>query len=175
MKKINLIKKISIIFSLVLIVSSCTAKQQQQYYFESLKYAVDYDDSCRVMYIKSYKQLSIYNCSNPRIYIDTSDHSYDITLHLHQGNDSTLTVSSRFELNDIGVSRFRILEKRTIDSTRSILILSDSVGMVKSVSRDCEFIYTVELQNYNDIDFLGGEIVVFEYDNHVIQIPPKMF
>ncbi len=187
----------------LLFLSGCgdNQKQSRLYLFETPNYC-DYDDSLRVIYIKSHKQLQetkvvyfgdfdynkpVYNALGHRVVsrvitsnkipvrykieIDTTDPGYDITLHLHPGNDSTLIITAPFELHNLNVVRYYMISD---NKNPDIFQFLDPLSMMKEIESD-ETIYTITLGDYKDIDFENGERVVLEYDTYKIPIPYQIF
>lgn len=185
----------------LLFLSGCSENKHEPYYlFETPDYC-DYDDSLRVIYIKSHKQLQetkvvyfgdfdynkpVYNAfghkiisrvitSNEtvrhKIEIDTTDPGYDITLHLHPGNDSILMITAPFELHNLSIVRYYMI---STDQESDIFQFLDPLNMTGKVESD-ETTYMITLKNYKDIDFSKGERVVLEYDTYKIPIPYQIF
>ena len=178
--------------------------EPKYYLFETADY-VEFDDSCQVIYVKSHRQLikdttfytilkcapgpcyRVYNALGqefiinnidhdyyPKITINALDQTYDITIHSHPGNDSTLVINSSIELPELNITRYYMIEELKVDSIRSVFQFLDPLRMTKSVEVDGN-IYTVDLENYTDIDFEHGERVVLEYDKYKIPIPYQIF
>lgn len=194
----------------LLFLVACNNNSVSKYYlFETSDY-VDFDDSCRVIYIKSHRQLikdttfytimkcdpepcyRVYNALGqefstnninhdyyPKLKIDTSDRSYDIIIHMHSPGDSVLVINSDIELNDLDLVRYYMPEIKKIDSIRSVFQFVDPLPMLWDYTLDDDtcggFIYTLDLMNYDSIDFQGGERVVLEYDKYKIPIPYQIF
>ena len=190
----------------LLFLSGCgdNQKQLRLYLFETPDYC-DYDDSLRVIYIKSHRQLQetkvvyfgdfdynkpVYNAfghkiisrvitSNEilpttvrrKIEIDTTDPGYDITLHLHPGNDSILMITAPFELHNLSIVRYYMI---STDQESDIFQFLDPLNMTGKVESD-ETTYMITLENYKDIDFSNGERVVLEYDTYKIPVPYQIF
>lgn len=196
--------KIKILSYLVLLLGliECGEKapEQERYYlFETADY-VDFDDSCRVIYVKSHRQLQeseefymigrvpneysrVYNAlghavsqnySSPKITVDTLDPSYDITIHMHSPADSIVVINSSVNLKNLDLVRYYMPEIVKIDSIKSVFQFLDPLSMVDSVDID-ETAYTIWLKNYKDIDFKNGERVVLEYSDYKIPIPYQIF
>lgn len=195
----NLIKFLVVL----LFISGCENNQKQSrlYLFETPDYC-DYDDSLRVIYIKSHKQLQetkvvyfgdfdynkpVYNALGHRVVsrvitsnkipvgykieIDTTDPGYDITLHLHPGNDSTIMITAPFELHNLNIVRYYMI---STDQESDIFQFLDPLNMTDKVESD-ETTYIITLKNYKDIDFSNGERVILEYSTYKIPIPYQIF
>lgn len=186
----------------LLVACSNNVEPEKYYLFETSDYC-DFDESCKVIYIKSHRQLikdtifytvrkcapgpcyTIYNAlgqemsmgniesgNYPKLTIDTFDPSYDIAVHLH---DSTLTITIPFEIQNIDLVRYYMVETFKIDSIRSVFQFLDPLYMVKEIEKEDETTYILCLDNYKDIDFENGERVVLEYDTYKIPIPYQIF
>lgn len=189
----------------LLFLAACNIEQGPKYYlFETSEYC-DFDDSLRVIYVKSHRQLikdttfyvivkcdpgpcyrvynalgqefstnNIYHERYPKITINTLDQTYDITIHSHPGNDSTLVINSSIELPGLSIIRYYMIEELKFDSIRSVFQFLDPLSMTKSIEVDGDM-YTVGLENYTDIDYERGERVILEYDTYKIPIPYQIF
>ena len=174
-------------------------KPEKYYLFETADY-IDFDDSCRVIYIKSHRQLQesdefymigrvpdeyscVYNAlghevsrdyRSPKITVDTLDPTYDITIHMHSQGDSIVVINSGILLKDIRIVRYYMPEIVKVDSIKSVFQFLDPLSMIDSVDID-ETTYTIWLRNYDNIDFKNGERVVLEYSDYKIPIPWQIF
>jgi hypothetical protein len=180
----NLLK---ILVVALLFLSGCSGNKHEPYYlFETAEYC-DFDDSLGVIYIKSHRQLievgsgtcsipDVYNAfghkaSEYRITIDTTDYTYDITLHLHLGNDSTVWITSEIKLLDLKLTRYYMISNY---QEPDIFQFLDPLNMTKEVVEDGNT-YMIALENYKDIDFKHGERVVLEYEEYKIPVPYQIF
>lgn len=168
------------------------------YLFETADYC-DYDPAERVIFVKSHRQLKecgefylkhrpdgydkVYNALghevstdfiNPKITIDTSDPSYDITVHMHSLGDSIVVINSEINLEWLDIRRYYMKEILVVDSIRSVFKFIDPLSIVKSIEVNNN-IYTVWLKDYKNIDFKNGERVVLEYSDYKIPIPWQIF
>lgn len=193
---------------LFLVACNNNSESEPKYYlFETSDY-VDFDDSCRVIYVKSHRQLikdtasyifmkydpdpcyTVYNALEqetsvcniryeyyPKITIDTSDKSYDIIIHMHSPGDSIIVINSNIELECLNLVRYYMPEIEKIDSIKSVFQFVDPLSILWDYTLDTSggFVYTIELIDYEDIDFQGGERVVLEYDKYKIPIPYQIF
>lgn len=189
----NLINALVILLFLMGCNNSKPLEEPRLYLFETSEYC-DYDDSLRVIYIKSHRQLQevwmnkrcldscsgVYNAlghevSNdlkyPKIIVDTLDPTYDITLHLHPGNDSTLMITAPFELHNLNIVRYYMISE---ECSPDIFQFLDPLCMIKFVEKEDEA-YIITLENYKDIDFEHGERVVLEYEDYKIPVPYQIF
>lgn len=193
--------KIFIYLILLFAVVGCKERpgQEKYYLFETADYT-DFDDSCRVIYLKSHRQLleshefymigrvpneysHVYNAfghpvsrdyKNPRITIDTLDPGYDITIHMHSPADSVVVINSAVKLKDLNLQRYYMPEIVKVDSIKSVFQFLYPLSMVKDIEVDGTM-YTIWLENYEDIDFKNGERVVLEYSDYKIPIPYQIF
>lgn len=197
-------KLIKILVALLLL-SGCNNKEQPEllYLFETADYC-DFSDTCRVIYLKSHRQLieteelylknrpsnetdGVYNAFGhavsldfeyPKIAIDTIDKTYDITIHMHSPADSILSISSAVELKNLGLTRYYMPEIIRVDELRSVFQFLDPLPMLLSYEVDNFgglYNYTIRLMNYKDLDFENGERVVLEYSDYKIPIPYQIF
>lgn len=190
---------------LFLVACNNNSESEPKYYlFETSDY-VDFDDSCRVIYVKSHRQLikdttsytilkcapgpcyRVYNALGqefsignidheyyPKTTIDTSDRSYDISIHMHSPADSVAVINSAVKLKDLNLQRYYMPEIVKIDSIKSVFQFLYPLSMVKDIEVDGTM-YTIWLENYKDIDFKNGERVVLEYSDYKIPIPWQIF
>lgn len=198
-------KRLIKILAVLLFLSGCNNNQEQPklYLFETADYC-DFSDTCRVIYLKSHRQLlekdelylknkppseieKVYNAFGhvvsldfkyPKIIIDTTDKTYDITIHMHSPADSILSISSAVKLENLGLTRYYMPEVCRVDELRSVFQFLDPLPMLLSYEVDNFgelYNYTIRLINYKDIDFKNGERVVLEYDTYKIPIPYQTF
>ena len=204
--KRNLIKVIVLIISLNCLLSCNNLEKHEKpkyYLFETAEYC-DYSDTCKVIYLKSHRQLTetgelylknrpaddidkVYNALEhavslnfkyPKITIDTTDYTYDITIHMHLSEDNILSITSAVKLENLELTRYYMPEIYKIDSIRSVFQFLDPLPMIWDYKVDTFnglYTYTLDLMNYKDIDFKNGERVVLEYDIYKIPIPYQIF
>ena len=197
-------KLIKTLVALLFLIGCSNNKEQPELYlFETADYC-DFSDTCRVIYLKSHRQLieteklylknrpsdeieKVYNAFGhvvsldfkyPKIIIDTTDETYDITIHMHSPADSILSITSAVELKNLGLTRYYMPEVCRVDELRSVFQFLNPLPMLLSYEVDNFgelYNYTIRLINYDNINFKNGERVVLEYNDYKIPIPYQIF